>query len=225
MSVQVGIVLSHTDMGAGKFCTNIAVQDPQTGVWTQRRPRLPPNQPLQLTSFGQTTAVMKGQWQPGAYVGIEWSGPPPTQYQRTTHPEDYLFRPAGTVLYAKTLTPQEFHQLAQQFQHASVQDLFPPMRWQSNGKGYVPDGEVLKHSVGYVLCTSVTREQGKDASVITQARERFTVAIKDQVFIAQPPGTIVRNVLVRFSLANAWDGGTIGFSPERCYLMLSHIVP
>jgi hypothetical protein len=212
-------------MGFGKFCTNIAVQDPDTGAWMQLRPRLPPNLPLLLTSFGQTAPVMKAQWQPGAHVGIEWSGPPPILHQRATHPEDYLFRPGGTVLYAKTLTPPEFRQLAQQFQRASVRELFPPILWQASGKGYVANGEELTQSVGYVPCTSVTREQGNDASVITQARERFTVAIKDHTFLAQPPGTVLRNVLVRFSLANAWDGGAMGFSPERCHLMLSHIVP
>ncbi len=225
MSATVGVVLSHTDMGSGKFCTNIAVHDPATGTWTQVRPRLPPNDPLSLTSFGQTAAVMAAYWQPGASVAIEWAGPPKQAHRRATHPEDCLFRPGSVTLYARSLSDADFRQLAQQFAHASVRALFPPIKWQQNGKGYVEDGNTLAQSVGYVPCRSVIRDQGKDASVLTVAGERFVVAIKDAAFLAQPVGTTARDVLVRFSLANAWDGGHIGFSPERCYLMLSHIVP
>ena len=65
-----------------------------------------------------------------------------------------------------------------------------------------------------------------EADVLTHAGESFKVAVKDAAFLARPVGSSVTNVLVRFSLANAWGGKEpYLFSPERCYLMLSHVVP
>lgn len=224
MSVQLGIVLSHTDMGAGKFCTNIAVQDPQTGVWTQRRPRLSPNLPLQLTSFGYDVPTMRAHWQPGAQVDIDWTGA--ATPGRVTHPEDHLFQAGGSTLYGTKLTAPQFRQLAQQFQAPSLRVLFPPMMGYRSGKQYVEDGHTLAQSVGYVMCDNVMLVTSTDAEVLTKAGESFKVVVKDTDVLARPVGTVYANVLVRFSIANAWGGkAPYTYSPERCYLMLSHIVP
>ncbi len=210
-------------MNGSGFCTNIAVQDPATGAWRQLRPRLPPNMPLALTSFGYDAATMRAYWQPGAQVDIDWTVPatPP----RATHPEDHLFQAAGSKVYSTRLTALQFRQLAGLFQAPSLRALFPPITGSRGGKQYVEDGHVLAQSVGYVECSNVMLVSTTDAEVLTKAGESFRVAVKDAAVLARPVGTQFADALVRFSLANAWDGGHIGFSPERCYLMLSHVVP
>lgn len=225
MTILRGTILSHTAMNGTGFCTNIAVWDPQTGVWMQVRPRLPPNRPLDLTSFGQSAASMRQYWQPGALVDIDLLGAPAQSDRRVTHPEDCLFNGKATVLYATREPPAQFRQTAQRFQAASLKALFPPIQGRRGGKRYVEDGHALTQSVGYVLCSTVTLVSSTEADVLTHAGESFKVAVKDAVFLARPLGSSATNVLVRFSLANAWDGGHIGFSPERCCLMLSHVVP
>ncbi len=222
MTVQRGTVLSHTAMYGTGFCTNIAVQDPVTGVWRQLRPRLPPNAPLDLTSFGYDAATMRAHWQPGAQVDIDWTVP--ATPARVTHPEDHLFQAAASKLYSNRLAPAQFRQLAGLFQASSLRALFPPIKGYHGGKQYVEDGHVLAQSVGYVECSNVMLVTSKEADVLTKAGESFRVAVKDAAVLARPVGTQFADALVRFSLANAWDGGHIGFSPERCYLMLSHVV-
>lgn len=226
MTVLRGTILSHTAMYGTGFCTNIAVQDPQTGMWVQVRPRLSPNHPLDLTSFGQSADVMRQHWQPGALVDIDLLGSPAQDVRRATHPEDCLFNGKATVLYATRVTPAQFRQTAQQFQTASLKALFPPIQGSRGGKQYVEDGHVLTQSVGYVMCDNVILVTSTDAEVLTKAGEVLKVAVKDVAVLACPVGTVFTDVLVRFSLANVWGGkAPYTYSPERCYLMLSHIVP
>jgi|GEM_PF-4336835 len=219
-----GVILSHTPIGRG-FCTNISVRDPVTGVRRQIRPRLPPNDTLQIGSFGYSVADMTDHWQPGNYVDLEGFTSVPAGHERSTHPEDVNVT-GKVVLYTNGPSAEKMKEIHDSFTFPSLRAFMPPLVVQSNSKATVLETAVLTQSVGYVRMASVRISQDFGKYVVrTMDHRGLTVAgaLKDSRLLSrfaageQIP-LVHRDVLVRFSLSGYFDKN------PPCWLMVSHIV-
>lgn len=226
-----GVVLSHTGMHGDKFCTNVAVQDPQSGQWRQVRPRVAPNGPLSYGAVhlqkGGMRISMQQDWVPGAHVSLVAFGLPSKQERRLTHPEDLLVDPKSFYLHTPPhVSPAAWNLIVQAFVAPSLALLFPNIIQQGNGKAYVEDGQVLTRSVGHIQVTSlwITEDFDKPMAEFTDASGvAYRASYKDTSIRKAPLGTRLPSAMLRVSLAEGWDNkGT--YSPGRCYLMASGIL-
>lgn len=219
------LVFSHTRMGGGAgFCTNVGYRDRTTGQIIQARLRVSPNDSLKYSHFGPYADDFRTKLLPGSVLGIK------SFYTvirpRVSHPEDRIIRPEEVSLQIGRDLSSTLLEYAEEMACNSVHDLFPDMS-NGNDKWYRPAGLLNPRSVGYVraLVVSFYKDFEKPRAFVTDAvGNEFTAPVVgvDLLGGQRPFGPSLVRLSLAGGFAHANWRGTV--HPERCYLMLSHVI-
>lgn len=217
----VGIILSHTIMNGGHFCTTVAVEE--DGQWKQIRMLVYGRQPT-AQLFGLTPDHAAWAWIPGKMVSFNYSTTKRTP--RPTHPEDRDVV-AESVMLRGDAPGDKYRAAVRSFTYNSLRELFPFLL-QQGLKCFSVSSEHPR-SLGYARVHKIAMDtrSSKPAIMVWATRsDKFHVPVVDQALVRRfgagefEHGEEFDNILVRFSLANPWDQ----YDPPRCYLMCSHII-
>lgn len=230
-----GIILSHTRMGNRGFCTNILTWD-EDNKPVQIRPRLSPNKNLFVSSFGLDESKMNKFWKPGVKIIFKGFKLVQVQDRRPTHPEDCIlfFDEKSGLNGTNIITGDAFVKLVEPFTFASLEELFLGYDTTYNGAAFMVPGQQLDQSVGYVWCRFAELYSGYGSQqrirVVDRVGNEINAPLKDFYMLERIKYAALdedswQDVLVRFSLAEAWKPRDASPNEEeRCYIMASHIV-
>ncbi len=221
------LVMSHTRIGPGGFCTNLGYWFESERRLVQFRPRTDSNNPLNYASFKGSFPRIQKDLKPGLVVEITNLYVMPERLKRLTHPEDSILSPYKIVPTNNQKGLKFLPEYARKAAYKGVDQLFPGI-YRSNGKIYRPANEPNDRSVGYVEAEWVKFYRDEDklrAKVLDHGGIEADVPVKGVDLLANNPRS-VSDCLVRFSLSGSLSNHYWSRTehPERCYLMLSHLV-
>jgi len=214
----LGVILSHTKMKDGYFCTNIVIKL-KNGTYKQIRPFIG-GKHLRYDYLGNKKFLIE-EWQAGRFVNVKLGG---SISPRITHPED------TSVLSLDLKTPYRnvgnLDQIVSAFTFDTINDLFPKLVENEKYTRVEPQ----ERSVGYVrnVHLSIREDNYNNMKAHITDSDNHVISylpisgVRLLNHLEEVGALYMEGVTIRLSLADSY------VAPNKnepyCYLMLSEVI-